>query len=141
MVIVIIWLMTFGTAFYLVSLNRGSGMGAEDQWITPVFNFWFLNAFTAMYELGLGEFSIDAYDANSATQTDPTAAPLNIVFVYILFIMATYLIQIVFMNMLIAIMGETLGEQKEQESNNARIMRLTIMGEYANLINRDENPT
>ena len=55
--------------------------------------------------------------------------------------MATYLIQIVFMNMLIAIMGETLGEQKEQESNNARIMRLTIMGEYANLINRDENPT
>ena len=66
---------------------------------------------------------------------------MNIVFVYILFIMATYLIQIVFMNMLIAIMGETLGEQKEQESNNARIMRLTIMGEYANLINRDENPT
>lgn len=90
-------------------------MSADDQWITPIFSFWVFNAFEAMYELGLGEFSIDSYDSNSANQTDPNAKPLNVVFVYILFILATYLIQIVLMNMLIAIMGETLAEQKEQE--------------------------
>lgn len=57
MIIMIIWYQTFGTAFYLINLNRD-----EDSSIMPsIFGFWAFDAFESMYELGLGEFQLDNY--------------------------------------------------------------------------------
>ena len=57
---------------------------------------------------------------------------------YIFFILATFLIQIVFLNMLIAIMGDTFSKVTENKDNNARKTKLEIMGDYIDLIDRDE---
>lgn len=53
---------------------------------------------------------------------------------YLLFLASTFLIQIVFLNMLIAIMGDTYAEASEQSDNNARITKLEIMEDYIHLI-------
>ena len=57
---------------------------------------------------------------------------------YILFLFATFLIMIVFLNMLIAIMGDTFSQATQEKENNARITKLQIMGDYIKLINQDE---
>jgi len=56
------------------------------------------DSFFAQYLVGLGEFEIGNY-------AEHPAAALNLIF----FIFATLFTQIIFMNMLIAIMGETYG--------------------------------
>jgi hypothetical protein len=53
----IVWYMMFGTAVYILNL----GLSAEEAIITHVFGFWFLDAFQHQYELGLGEFQLEAY--------------------------------------------------------------------------------
>ena len=57
---------------------------------------------------------------------------------YLLFLASTFLIQIVFLNMLIAIMGDTYAEASEQSDNNARITKLEIMEDYIHLIDRSD---
>lgn len=56
LIVMIIWYMTFGTAFYVLSLNR-----ASEPIVPDLFNFWAFNAFENSYELGLGEFQKDSY--------------------------------------------------------------------------------
>ena len=53
-----------------------------------------------MYELGLGEFNLSEFDSPDATESYTGAL------CYIFFVLATILIMIVFLNMLIAIMGD-----------------------------------
>ena len=53
---------------------------------------------------------------------------------YTLFFLATFFIQIVFLNMLIAIMGDTFGRETENQDLNARITKLDIMTDYVDLI-------
>ena len=48
-----------------------------------------------------------------------------------------FLIQIVFLNMLIAIMGDTYAQASENQENNARITKLEIMEDYIHLIVHD----
>ena len=48
------------------------------------------------------------------------------------------MIQITFLNMLIAIMGDTFEKAIEQRENNARLTKLKIMGDYTNLIVRTD---
>ena len=43
---------------------------------------------------------------------------------YILFLLASFLIMIVFLNMLIAIMGDTFSQATQEAENNARITKL-----------------
>ena len=56
-----------------------------------------------------------------------------------LFILSTFIIQITFLNMLIAIMGDTYDRATEERDNNARAIKLKIMGDYVNLILKDED--
>ena len=57
MIIMGVWYMTFGTAFFLINLNRD-----DDSSIMPsIFGFWVFDSFESMYELGLGEFQLDNY--------------------------------------------------------------------------------
>lgn len=56
-----------------------------------------------------------------------------------IFLMATFFIQIVFLNMLIAIMGDTFGRVTESKQNHSRCTKLNLMGDYTNLISLEED--
>ena len=86
--------MMFGSAFYIINLNHET---SEDEIVPDLFGFWIFDAFMAVYELSLGEFMVDSYREATHQQ----------LLVYILFFCSTFLIQITFLNMLIAIMADT----------------------------------
>ena len=81
----------------------------------------------SMYELAMGEFMLDAYHALDN----------QIILIYILFILSTFLIQVTFLNMLIAIMGDVFDRAIDDRENNARKTKLNIMGDYINLIQKE----
>ena len=56
-----------------------------------------------MYLTGLGEFDTEGYTYDGSP---------NLYMAWFFFLMATFLVAVVFMNMLIAIMGDTFGEVK-----------------------------
>ena len=95
-IILVIWYLAFGTAFYLLSLSR-----QKDTLVPDVSPIWILDGFESMYELGLGEFNLEEFN-NPDDKENYTGS-----ICYIFFVLATILIMIVFLNMLIAIMGDT----------------------------------
>ena len=98
MIIMFVWYMTFGTAFYIVNLSRHTD---DNSFIDPITGIWFIDSFISQFVLGVGDYSLDAYKAEDSRQ---------IKLCYILFVWSCFLIQIVFLNMLIAIMGDTYAE-------------------------------
>ena len=78
----------------------------------------------------MGEFEIDSYRETRGHQT---------FFIYTLFIISTFIIQITFLNMLIAIMGDAFERATEQRENNARLTKLRIMGDYIDLIDKSDS--
>ena len=56
MIIMFVWYMTFGTAFYIINLNRH-----DNSLVPDISSFWAFDAFENMYELGLGEFNTEPY--------------------------------------------------------------------------------
>ena len=56
---------------------------------------------------------------------------------YILFFASTFLIQIMFLNMMIAIMGDAFDKATENRENNATQTKVKIMGDYIDLIEKD----
>ena len=97
---------------------------AEKAIVPNISNFWVFDAFINQYELGLGEFEIDSY----------READNQKFLIYLLFVLSTFLIQITFLNLLIAIMGDTYDRVTDVRENNARLTKLKIMGDYINLL-------
>ena len=69
----------------------------------------FVDSFIAIYLLGLGEFDIDG------TFTEG----LNVKLTWAMFVLATFLVCVVFLNMLIAIMGDTFGNVLTLRNENS----------------------
>ena len=80
--------------------------------------------------LSLGEFSIDAYDGEP-----------QVYLCYILFLSATFFTQITFLNMLIALMGDTYGKVMESQETYALQTQRSIMNDYTAMINDEVDPT
>ena len=59
--------------------------------------------------------------------------------IYLLFFLSSFLIQIMFLNMLIAIMGDAFDQATEKREINATSTKLKIMGDYVDLIVKDED--
>ena len=76
--------------------------------IEPVFDFFFLDLMYNQYMLALGEFQTDGFDNHP-----------NKALCYVLFCFATLFTQIVFLNMLIAIMGNTFDGVMERRHQYA----------------------
>ena len=124
MMILVVWYMMFGSAFYILNMNSETD---EEEILPHISGFWVFDAFMGQYELSLGEFMSDGYRATEG----------NRFLVYLLFFASTFLIQIMFLNMLIAIMGDAFDHATEETDNNARMTKLQIMGDYIHLINTD----
>ena len=120
LIIFFVSLMMFGTPMYMLQLNRTD----KNPVVESIFgNFWPMNAFYNQYMLSLGEFTIDDYDDNPQTYL-----------CYIFFLVATFLTQITFLNMLITLMGDTFGRVYESKNQFATMTKLDIMADYTAMI-------
>ena len=124
MILVLCYLM-FGSAFYIININ----LGPDEEIMPKLSNFWVFNAFESQYELSLGEYMVEDYRESETHQF----------LIYALFVLSSFIIQITFLNMLIAIMGDTFDRATEERENNARETKLQIMGDYVHLILKDED--
>ena len=116
--------MMFGSAIYILNMSLPA-----DQSIMPeVSTIWVLDAFQNQYELSLGEYQLESYEEAESRR----------LMLYALFLASTFLIQIMFLNMLIAIMGDAFDQAIENKENNATITKVRIMGDYIELIARDD---
>lgn len=86
-----------------------------------------MNIFINQYLLALGEFdALDSYDG-----VDQVAC-------WVFFLMATFITQITFLNMLIAVMGDTYAKVTETKDQNALSEKVSIMADYVTVINDTE---
>lgn len=93
-VMLFLCLAAFANVLMILDNNREL---EEEKSIEPFTGFILFDALVHAYLTGLGDFAKDNYAIS-----DP-------VVVWIMFLLATFLVMLVFMNMLIAIMGETFG--------------------------------
>ena len=113
-------LLMFGVPLYLLQLNRTD----ENAVVEAKFgDIWLLNAFYNQYMLTLGEFTIDEYDDQP-----------QVYLCYIFFISATFFTQILFLNMLIAIMGDTYGRVTESMETYQLLTQREIGSQYTAMI-------
>ena len=124
LIIMVVWYMMFGSAIYILDMS----LPAEQSIMPEVSNLWVLDAFQNQYELSLGEYQLESYEEAESRR----------LMLYVLFFASTFLIQIMFLNMLIAIMGDAFDQATENRENNATITKVRIMGDYIDLIARDD---
>ena len=107
-------LMMFGVPMIMLNLNR-----AEDKSIVDdPFNSWVFDMLLNQYLVLLGEFNLD----NFANEPQSRLC-------YIFFIFATLISQIMMLNMLIAIMGDTFERVIENRDVNATKTKLDLMSD------------
>lgn len=92
--------------------------GAKESLITPVFDVPFLDAFFRTYLVALGEFDMDGYEGLDSTV------------VWIMFLLATFVAQLLFMNLLIAIMGDTFDRVQEMKVQAATKEKISMMKDF-----------
>ena len=78
------------------------------------------------YMLSLGEFNTDAFEFDGKD-----------VLVWTIFIVSTFITQITFLNMLIAIMGDTFDRVSEVKEQSALKEKLLILSDYVILVPRE----
>ena len=123
MLIMLTWWMTFGTAFYIINLSRAPGSAAD--MVPQISNFWAFDSFEMQYEMSMGEVNTASFTREDGGS--PAVA-------YSLYLGSTFLVQLVFLNMLIAIMSDTFAEASLNADNNARISKIEIMADYIHAI-------
>ena len=125
-IIFLVALFMIGVPMYILQLNRGPDNAIVEETFG---NFWLLNAVYNQYMLALGEFTIDAFDGEP-----------QVYLCYAMFLGATFFTQITFLNMLIALMGDTYGKVMEAKETYQLLTQRSIMGDYAALIDDEVSP-
>jgi len=92
--IIFIILGYIGSTMYMLQLNVRYGENSDI--IQPIFNLSTIDSTLNQYMLMLGEFNMDGFENHA-----------NHAICYSVFILSTFITQITFLNMLIAIMGDT----------------------------------
>ena len=117
--------MMFGSSLYVINMNL-----VDELSIMPNFShFWFINAFYSQYEMTLGYYQLLSYRTTENEQT----------WLYMIFFVSSFLIQVVFVNMLIAIMGDAFNQASESKEVKARLTKIKIMSDYIHLINLNDD--
>ena len=100
----------FGTPLYFLQINQiGEATSIADTFGT----FWPVNVLYNQYMLMIGEFSMDAF-------TEPGIGTLCTLIILI----SLFITQITFLNMLVGIMGNSLGEVTEKSQHYSLETRL-----------------
>ena len=137
MIIMFIWYMAFGTVFYYINIIRGEEPLVDEynhehevSIVPKIYNFWVLDAFVNQYELSLGDWKTEEMANGEDIETGPSYYKL----LFTLFLFASFLLHIVFLNMLIAIMGDTFDRVQEKKQLRKRETELSKISEYVDVI-------
>lgn len=105
MLMVLIILLSFGSFLYVADrMQDGTGF----SYLGEYFNSKAIDSVVSVYMVGaLGNFTTDRYRTGGAKY-----------FVMLMFLLATFIVSVVFMNMLVAIMGDTFGQVLEGAEQN-----------------------
>ena len=113
-----VFLMTFGSSLFILNTNRDS----SHELIEPTLGYWAIDTLINQYLLSLGEFGMDNFEGP------------QVVMIYILFFLATFLTQVTALNMIIAIMGNTFESVKANEPQHKREMQIGLLCDYIRCI-------
>lgn len=107
MLMILIILLAFANFFLIINLNmldeEGKPKNGDEVYVSTYLDNLSIDSLISAYFMSLGEFGYDGYSSG------PNKASA-----WIMFLLATFLNCVVFMNMLIAIMGETFGAVTEK---------------------------
>ena len=120
--IIFIILVYIGSAMYMLQLNVG--FGDESDIIEPTFDLSIIDATLNQYMLVLGEFNMDGFKNH-----------VNNGICYMIFLGSTFITQITFLNMLIAIMGDTFDRVISQRPTYSLKNKLKLMADMKSIIN------
>jgi len=133
MIMLLLCLFMFGNTTLILNQNRYDVMVDEgDGEYTPAwlvgghFGPAYVDAIVDQYMLGLGEFQMDYYNEGDSY------------ILWILFIMSTFITQITFFNMLIAIMGDTFARVSEGMEQATIKEQVQMMNEHAWVLDLDD---
>ena len=120
---------TFMNVFYIMNQERGgkyayseNDLSHNEELYTEDLDLGLVNAFIYVYKITLGDFSTNKF------------LGLNSEFIWLLFFLATFLLQIVFLNMLIAIMGNTFQFVLDNKQESSMKERISILSDFRLLI-------
>ena len=119
LILFVLILMTFGNAILILSEGRESPLYKD------YFSNDYMNVVLNQYELSLGEFDTNGF--RPAGEGGDTIA-------WFTFIGATMITQIMFLNMLIAIMGDTFERVTEAKEQSALVEKIRILADYVYVV-------
>ena len=85
------------------------------------FSYDYVNALTHMYVLAVGDYDTEGF-ANKGE--------LNKILLWLIFFAATFMLQVTFMNMLIAIMGNTFDKVMEKRLPSSIEERIILLNDF-----------
>lgn len=127
MILLFVALLMFGVPMIMLNLNRSKE--DDNVVIAEAFGHWSVDMLVNQYMLSLGEFNYE----NFADQ--PNAA-----FCFGFFIASTFITQLVMLNMLIAIMGDTFERVIENRDVNATKTKLELMSDLVSTLKQTGKP-
>ena len=114
-ILLLVALLMFGLPMLMLDFSRIT----ENAVVAHDTDSWIFDALLNQYYLSLGEFN-----------TDNFAHEREAYLCFLLFFFATYFTQVVMMNMMIAIMGDTFGKVMENRELQATRTKLDILQDY-----------
>ena len=108
--------MMLSNALMILNENRFQ----DHKLVQEIFQIKMLDALMNQYMLSLGEFDLENFGLD---RKDPV--------VWVLFLLSTFISQILFLNMLIAVMADTFEKQRELQSQSALNEKVKLLADYA----------
>lgn len=125
MIMTLILMLCFSNLLYILNTERGEEFRftqdesmINDSIYQSELTDSFINAIVYSFKLGLGDFSTMSFKGNNQNLT------------WIVFVLATFLLQITFLNLIIAIMSNTFDHVMEKKSQTSMKERISILADF-----------
>jgi len=132
MIVMIMMMFAFGTATYILQLNRIYGGSGEDELLFryQAGDYMYYSSIINQYLIVLGDF--EGMNLNNKNEVGEAMAT-------IFFTLSTFLSQITILNMLIAIMGDTFSKHTEEQDVKSKQQKLLLLSEYIDIVEFYQN--
>lgn len=107
----------FGNFFYVINFN--TAMGEEDHWTGNYTCISILNAAIQMYMFSIGELDIKSV-RNTTAMPHPWVG-------FLFFVLATFVLNVIFMNLIISIIQDTYQQAKDKAEENSLYERANLI--------------
>lgn len=108
----------FSNTFLIFDQSRRLQGRYDERIIEEVFGIPWIDAFVRSYLVGLGEFGMENFSGEGGS------------LIWIFFLLATFITQLLFMNLLIAIMGDTFDRVQEMKVQAAVKEKISMITDF-----------